>query len=124
LVHSITRPTIVSGGRRKNVIVHAQAHLKTHLSSEHASVEPQITRDINQLDVCGNLLTHDDVDEVAGDKGSSREGRLYAIAKDNDVIGEHVLDRRHDARRRKVLPCIEDCLEDDDDKEDNSEGKV
>lgn len=81
------------------MIVRAQARLETHLSSEHASVEPQITRYINQLDVCGNLLAHDDVYEVAGDKRSSRDGCLYAIAEDNDVIREHVLDRRHDTRR-------------------------
>jgi len=83
----------------------------THTSCEHASIEPQITRDVNQLDVCGHLLAPRYLDEVSRDEQSSRKGRLNAIAEGNNIVGEHV------AMTRDVedLPRIEDRLEDDDD---------
>ena len=87
----------------------------THTSCEHASIEPQITRDVNQLDVCGHLLAHRYLNEVSRNERSSGKGGLNTIAEDNNIVGEHVLDGRHDTGRRKVLPRIEDCLEDDDD---------
>jgi len=100
-------------GREKNVGLCTRCD--THLSCEHASIEPEIARDVNQLDVCGHLLTHRYLDEVSRNERSSWKGRLSAIAEDNDIVGEHVLDRCHDTGRRKVLPRIEDRLEDDDD---------
>jgi hypothetical protein len=55
------------------------------------------------------------LDEVSRNERSSGKGRLSTIAEDNDIVGEHVLDGRHDTGRRKVLPRIEDRLEEDDD---------
>ena len=44
--------------------------------------------------------------------------------KENGVIGEHVQDGCHDMGRRKVLPRIEDPLEDDNDEKDDGKGEV
>ena len=99
-------------GRRKNVGLYKRCD--THLSCEHASIEPQIAGDFDQLDVCGHLLAHRYLDDVSRDERSSRKGRLSTIAEDNDIVREHVLDGCHDTGRREVLPRIEDRLEGDD----------
>ena len=96
----------------------------TYLSGEHAPIESQVTRNIDELDVRGHLLAHDNMDEVARDKVGSGEGRLHAIAEDGDVVGEHILYRSHDARRRKVLPRIEGRLKKNDDEKDDGKGEV
>jgi hypothetical protein len=40
----------------------------TYLASEHAPIKLEIAGDVNQLDVRGYLLTHDNIDEVARDE--------------------------------------------------------
>ena len=96
----------------------------TYLACENTPIKPEITRDIDQLEICGHFLTYGDVDEVAGDEGGGRESGLHTVTEDDDVGGEHTTDRGHDARSGKVLPGVKDCLKDDDDKEDDSEGEV
>jgi len=44
--------------------------------------------------------------------------------KENGIIGEHVLDGCHDMGGRKVLPRLEDRLEDDNDEKDDGKGEV
>jgi hypothetical protein len=96
----------------------------THLPSEHASIKPQITRDIDQLHIRGHFLTQGNLDKVAGDERSSGEGRLRAITEDDDVGGEHSMYGRYSTRSRKVLPRVKGRLKDDDDNKDDSEGEV
>lgn len=96
----------------------------TYLSCEHAPIEPQVPRNVDQLDVRGHLLTHDDMNDVTRDERSGGNGRLRAVAEDDDVGGNHVLYGCHDAGRRKVLPGIEDRLEDDNDEEDDGQREV
>lgn len=94
VIGSLYEPTIVSG--KKGTIL--RRRVMTHLPSEHTPIESQVPRNVNQLDVRGNLLAHDQVDNVARDERNSGNRRLHAIAEDDDVGGEHSLDRRHDAR--------------------------
>jgi hypothetical protein len=101
-----------------------QREFQTYLASENASVEPDITTDVDQFDVCGNFLTHSDMYEITGNKHRSWYSNLLAVTEHDDVRGEHALDGGHHSRRGKVLPRIEDCLQHDDDEENDRERKV
>ncbi len=92
-----------------------------YLASEYATVEPDVPGNVDKFDICGDLLTHADLYEVTGDECGGGHGDLFAVAEYDDVRGKHTLDRGHDARRGEVLPCIEDCLEHDDDKQHDRE---
>jgi hypothetical protein len=96
----------------------------TYLSCEHAPIESQVTRNVNELNVGGDLLAHNQVDNVPGDERSSGEACLHTIPEDNYVSGEHTLDGSHDTRGRKVLPSVEGCLKENDDEKNDSEGKI
>ncbi len=102
----------------------ARHDIMTYLASEHAPVESQVAGNINYLDVGGHLLPHNQVDNVSRDERSSREARLHSITEDDDVGGQHTLDRSHNTRGRKVLPRIKSRLKDDDDEKNYCEGKV
>ena len=96
----------------------------TYLPCEHTPIESQVTRNVNELNVRGHLLAHNQVDDVSGDERSSRQACLHTVSEDNYVSGEHTLDRIHDTRGRKVLPRVEGSLKENDDKKYDSEGKV
>jgi hypothetical protein len=68
-----------------------------YLASEDTPIKPEITRDVDQPEICGDLLTYGDVDEVSRDEGGSRESGLDAVTEDDNVGGEHTTDRSHDA---------------------------
>lgn len=101
-----------------------RARFMTYLACEHTPIESQVTRNVNELDVRGHLLTHNQVDNVPGDEGSSGEACLHTISEDNYISREHTLDGSHDTGSRKVLPRVEGCLKGDDDKKNDSEGKI
>src|ERR1700733_12898670 len=86
----------------------------TYFTSEHATVKPEVTRDVDQFEICGHLLAQADMYDVAGDERSGGHGNLLAVAEHDDVRGEHALDRGHHSGRGEVLPRIEDCLKQDD----------
>jgi hypothetical protein len=96
----------------------------TYLPCEHAPIESQVTRNVDKLNVRRHLLAHNQVDNVPGDERSSGETCLHTISEDNYISGEHTLDRIHDTRGRKVLPRVEGCLKENDDKKNDSEGKI
>lgn len=114
--------TIVSVEKKRECDICAR--VMSYLPCEHAPIESQVARNVNELNVRGHLLAHNQVDNVSGDERSSGEACLHTISEDNNVSGEHTLDRIHDTRGRKVLPCVEGCLKDNDDKKNDSESKV
>ena len=77
-------------GRGKNVGSCMRRDTHLGLSCEHASIEPQIAGDFNQLDVGGHLLAHRYLDKVSRNVRSSQKGRLGAIAEDNNIVRERV----------------------------------
>ena len=95
-----------------------------YLSSENASVKPDVPTDFDQFDVCGNFLTHSDMYKVTGNERRGWYSDLLAIAEHKDVCGEHALDRGHHSRRGEILPRIEDCLQYNYDEENDCERKV
>ena len=83
---------------------------RTYLTSEHATVKPDVPTDVDQFDICGNLLAHGDMYEVARNERRGWYSDLLAVAEHDDVRWEHSLDRGHHSRRGKVLPSVEDRL--------------
>jgi len=77
---------------------------------------------LNQLHVHAHLLACDEEDDITGNERSGGKGHQPAVAENNHMVGEQALNRRYDARRRKLLSRIEGHLEDDEDKEDYGEG--
>ncbi len=111
--------------KRKNTSIASCAmHVMTYLPSKHTPIESQVTRNVNEPDIRGHLLAHNQVNNVPRDERSSGEARLHTISEDDDIGREHTLDRSHDARGRKVLPRIEGRLKKNDDEKDESESKV
>ena len=47
---------------------HVYARIMSYLSGEHAPIEPQLTRNVNELDIRRHLLTHNQVNKVAGNE--------------------------------------------------------
>jgi hypothetical protein len=98
--------------------------VRTYFTSEHATVKPEVPRDVDQFDIRGNLLAQGDMYEVTGDKRRGGHSDLLAVAEHDNVRGEHTPDRGHHSGRGEVLPRVEDCLQHDDDEEHDRERKV
>ena len=77
----------------------------THLSGEHAPIEPKVAMYPSQLYVRGHLLVRDDADNVTRNERSDGEGHRRAVAENNDMVGEQARDRRHEVTSRVANSC-------------------
>ncbi|KAI3491154.1 hypothetical protein L1887_44552 [Cichorium endivia] len=70
------------------------------------------------------LLPSDTTTISPWDKVVCLDAGMCAVADGGDCVGEHAYDGIHDAARAKILPRVEDGLDDDDDEQHHGKRKI
>ena len=96
----------------------------TYLPRQYAAVEAEVSTDLNESQIRGDLLSQANVDQVTIDQLRRRQFDLVPVPQHKHIRREHALDRRHNSRRGEVLPCVERRLQDKNDQEHHRQRQI
>lgn len=95
-----------------------------YLAGEDTAIKLKIRADFDELEVCGYLFTHANGDDITRNEILCLHLNEGGVTEDQNIRWQHSLDRSHNTGGRKVLPCIEDGLNRQDEKKYDCQSQV